>query len=133
MLSWNESTGAAQAVGLPPGWAPAAVNGATDLAVERTVAPAGRGRAEDKRIINGHTDANQLWPRKYKWAWDKYPSACPNHWMPQEVNMARDIALWKDPRGLPEDERRIVKRNLGFFVTADSLAAHNIVLGHARH
>jgi hypothetical protein len=41
--------------------------------------------------------------------------------------MNRDIALWKDPNGLTEDERRIVKRNLGFFVTADSLAANNIV------
>ena len=41
--------------------------------------------------------------------------------------------LWKDPNGLTEDERRIVKRNLGFFVTADSLAANNIVLGTYRH
>ena len=47
--------------------------------------------------------------------------------------MSRDIALWKDPNGLTEDERRIVKRNLGFFVTADSLAANNIVLGTYRH
>ena len=45
----------------------------------------------------------------------------------------RSIALWKDPNGLTEDERRIVKRNLGFFVTADSLAANNIVLGSYRH
>lgn len=47
--------------------------------------------------------------------------------------MTRDIALWKNPNGLSEDERRIVKRNLGFFVTADSLAANNIVLGTYRH
>src|SRR3990167_2852215 len=87
----------------------------------------------DKRIINGKTDVNQLVPFKYKWAWEKYLATCANHWMPQEVNMSRDIALWKDPNGLTEDERRIVKRNLGFFVTADSLAANNIVLGTYRH
>ena len=92
-----------------------------------------RVNAADKRIINGHTDVNQLVPFKYKWAWDKYLATCANHWMPQEVNMTRDIALWKDPNGLTEDERRIVKRNLGFFVTADSLAANNIVLGTYRH
>ena len=92
-----------------------------------------RIRLEDKRIINGRTDVNQLVPFKYKWAWEKYLAACANHWMPQEVNMSRDIALWKDPNGLTEDERRIVKRNLGFFVTADSLAANNIVLGTYRH
>jgi ribonucleoside-diphosphate reductase beta chain len=92
-----------------------------------------RVRVEDKRIINGGADVNQLVPFKYKWAWEKYLNACANHWMPQEVNMNRDIALWKDPNGLTEDERRIVKRNLGFFVTADSLAANNIVLGTYRH
>jgi len=92
-----------------------------------------RVNAEDKRIINGKTDVNQLVPFKYKWAWEKYLASCANHWMPQEVNMTRDIALWKDPNGLTEDERRIVKRNLGFFVTADSLAANNIVLGSYRH
>jgi ribonucleoside-diphosphate reductase beta chain len=92
-----------------------------------------RIRTEDKRIVNGRTDVNQLVPFKYKWAWDKYLAACANHWMPQEVNMSRDIALWKDPNGLTEDERRIVRRNLGFFVTADSLAANNIVLGTYRH
>ncbi len=92
-----------------------------------------RVNAADKRIINGQTDVNQLVPFKYKWAWEKYLATCANHWMPQEVNMSRDIATWKDPNGLTEDERRIIKRNLGFFVTADSLAANNIVLGTYRH
>ncbi|MEG0003479.1 ribonucleotide-diphosphate reductase subunit beta, partial [Comamonas sp.] len=102
---------------------------------EQAPAPAAfkRVNAADKRIINAKTDVNQLVPFKYKWAWEKYLATCANHWMPQEVNMTRDIALWKDPNGLTEDERRIVKRNLGFFVTADSLAANNIVLGTYRH
>ena len=92
-----------------------------------------RVQAADKRVINGATDVNQLVPFKYKWAWEKYLAGCANHWMPQEVNMSRDIAQWKDPAALTEDERRLVKRNLGFFVTADSLAANNIVLGTYRH
>ena len=94
---------------------------------------AGRVNIAEKRIINGRTDVNQLVPFKYKWAWEKYLSSCANHWMPQEVNMSRDIATWKDPNGLTDDERRIIMRNLGFFVTADSLAANNIVLGTYRH
>ena len=48
--------------------------------------------------------------------------------MPQEINMTADIALWKSEDGLTEDERKIVKRNLGFFSTADSLVANNLVL-----
>ena len=118
--------------------APVATRAATQSAAQGTAAaPAAVSEARvnvaDKRIINGQTDVNQLVPFKYKWAWEKYLSGCANHWMPQEINMSRDIALWKDPNGLTEDERRIVKRNLGFFVTADSLAANNIVLGTYRH
>ncbi|MBF3202716.1 ribonucleotide-diphosphate reductase subunit beta, partial [Pseudomonas aeruginosa] len=60
--------------------------------------------------------------------WQKYLDGCANHWMPQEVNMNADIALWKSKDGLSEDERRIVMRNLGFFSTADSLVANNLVL-----
>jgi len=101
--------------------------------VEQANAAYRRVRIEDKRVINGSADVNQLVPFKYKWAWDKYLAGCANHWMPQEVNMSRDIATWRDPDGLSEDERLIVKRNLGFFVTADSLAANNIVLGTYRH
>ncbi|ACT50335.1 ribonucleotide-diphosphate reductase subunit beta [Methylovorus glucosotrophus] len=93
----------------------------------------GRVQAVDKRVINGQTDVNQLVPFKYHWAWDKYLAGCANHWMPQEISMSRDIAQWKDSSALTEDERLIVKRNLGFFTTADSLAANNIVLGTYRH
>ena len=93
----------------------------------------GRIKVEDKRIINSSCDVNQLVPFKYKWAWEKYLAGNANHWMPQEINMSADIALWKNPNGLTEDERRIVMRNLGFFSTADSLAANNIVLGTYRH
>jgi len=67
-------------------------------------------------------------PFKYDWAWQKYLDGCANHWMPQEVNMNADLALWKKTDGLTDDERRIVKRNLGFFSTADSLVANNLVL-----
>ena len=42
--------------------------------------------------------------------------------------MTADIALWKTPDCFTDDERLIVKINLGFFSTADSLVANNLVL-----
>ena len=96
--------------------------------VEELEGSAVRVKVDDKRMINCRADLNQLVPFKYDWAWQKYLDGCANHWMPQEVNMNADIALWKDPNGLTEDERLIVKRNLGFFSTADSLVANNLVL-----
>ena len=89
---------------------------------------ASRVEVADKAMINARADVNQLLPLKYQWAWDKYLAACNNHWMPTEVSMQADIALWKSQDGLTEDERLMLKRNLGFFATAESLVANNIVL-----
>ena len=94
---------------------------------------ADRIHVDDKKIINCRADLNQLVPFKYTWAWDKYLTACANHWMPNEISMSADLALWRDPKGLSEDERLIVLRNLGFFSTADSLVANNLVLAVYRH
>ena len=88
---------------------------------------------DQKAMINCRADVNQLVPFKYDWAWQKYLDGCANHWMPQEINMTPDVALWKDKNGLSEDERKIVKRSLGFFSTADSLVANNLVLSIYRH
>lgn len=87
-----------------------------------------RVTVDQKAMINCRADLNQLVPFKYDWAWQKYLDGCANHWMPQEINMTADIALWKGDGGLTEDERTIVKRSLGFFSTADSLVANNLVL-----
>ncbi|MFM9155824.1 MAG: ribonucleotide-diphosphate reductase subunit beta [Polynucleobacter victoriensis] len=149
MLNWDEEPAAMPVASAAPVITPAAAvesnllpnrpmpmpmasASAPSASINPEDAAARRVNVADKRIINGSTDVNQLVPFKYKWAWEKYLSGCANHWMPQEINMTRDIALWKDPNGLTDDERRIIMRNLGFFVTADSLAANNIVLGTYR-
>ena len=88
---------------------------------------------DQKAMINCRADVNQLVPFKYDWAWQKYLDGCANHWMPQEINMTPDVALWKNEKGLSEDERKIVMRSLGFFSTADSLVANNLVLSIYRH
>lgn len=81
-----------------------------------------------KRLLNClHVDVNQLMPIKYHWAWEHYLNGCANHWMPTEVSMAQDIALWKSNK-LSDDERLVIMRNLGFFATAESLVGNNIVL-----
>ena len=87
-----------------------------------------RVTVDQKAMINCRADLNQLVPFKYDWAWQKYLDGCANHWMPQEINMTADIMLWKSEGGLTADERKIIKRSLGFFSTADSLVANNLAL-----
>ena len=69
-----------------------------------------RIKISDKAMINCRADVNQLVPFKYDWAWQKYLDGCANHWMPQEINMTADVALWKNSDGLTDDERMIIKR-----------------------
>lgn len=94
-------------------------------AVERGAA---RVDVSAKRMINARADVNQILPLKYAWAWEKYLAGCANHWMPSEISMQADLAMWKAKDGLNEDERRMVMRNLGFFATSESLVANNVVL-----
>ena len=101
---------------------------AVRLDCESEIEPGERVTVDQKRMINCRADLNQLVPFKYDWAWQKYLDGCANHWMPQEINMTADVALWKSEHGLSDDERTIVKRSLGFFSTADSLVANNLVL-----
>ncbi len=90
-------------------------------------------QVSQKKVINGDCDVNQLVPFAHPWAWEKYLSQLANHWTPNEISMLADIDLWRDSEGLSEQERTIVKRNLGFFATADSLVANNLVLAMYRH
>ena len=121
--------------------ATSAVAEASQAVAEMDVAPgleelemgAARVSVDEKAMINCRADLNQLVPFKYDWAWQKYLDGCANHWMPQEINMTADVATWKSADGLSEDERRIVLRSLGYFSTADSLVANNLVLAIYRH
>ncbi len=92
-----------------------------------------RVNVEDKRLLNCRAvDVNQLWPLKYEWAWEHYLNGCANNWMPSEVPMQKDVALWHSDR-FTEGERLVIMRNLGFFSTGESLVGNNIVLAIFEH
>ena len=103
-------------------------NTTTELSGAKT-----RVDANEKLLINCHqVDVNQLMPLKYNWAWEHYVNGCANHWMPTEVPMNKDIEIWRSDE-LTDDERLVIKRNLGFFSTAESLVGNNLVLAVFKH
>lgn len=92
-----------------------------------------RVKAEDKRLLNNNAvDVNQILPLKYHWAREHYLNGCANHWMPNEVPMHKDIEIWRG-NTLTDAERHVIMRNLGFFATAESLVANNLVLAIFKH
>jgi ribonucleoside-diphosphate reductase beta chain len=95
---------------------------------------AGRVSINDRRLINGkNADVIQLHPLKHTFAWDAYNVGNANHWLPTEISMQLDIEQWRNPNFLTADERHALKMVIGFFSTADSIAANNIVLAFYKH
>ena len=69
----------------------------------------------------------------YMWAREHYKDGVANNWTPEEISMQKDVEQWKSPDVLSEIERRMILWNLGFFSTAESLTANNIVLTVYKH
>ena len=84
-------------------------------------------------INNTKTDPNKILPMTYMWARQHYKNGVANNWVPEEVSMQQDIEQWKSNKVLSETERRLILWNLGFFSTAESLTANNIVLAVYSH
>jgi len=84
-------------------------------------------------INNPKTDPNKILPMRYLWAREYYKSGISNNWTPEEISMQKDVEQWKSNKHINETERKLILWNLGFFSTAESLTANNIVLAVYRH
>jgi ribonucleoside-diphosphate reductase beta chain len=97
---------------------------------ESTAAPSGTPlrpvNPDDKRVINGMTDINQLAPFKYPWAWEYFLNANRNHWTPLDISMAQDVNDYHHKLTL--EERHVYENVLAYLTTSDILAMRNIGL-----
>jgi ribonucleoside-diphosphate reductase beta chain len=82
--------------------------------------------AEQKRVVNGQADINQLAPFKYPWAWSFFLNANRNHWTPLEISMAQDVHDYQHK--LSPAERHVFENVLAYLTTSDILAMRNIGL-----
>src|SRR3989304_10552745 len=84
-------------------------------------------------INNSAVDPNKILPMHYLGARQHYKDGVANNWTPEEISMQKDVEQWKSSTVLSETERRMVFWNLGFFSTAESLTANNLVLAVYQH
>ena len=138
MLDWNDPLGQIKpattsdtpAETVHPVIAEQALNSLTPTEPAPPAMPASPGvepvRAEDKRVVNGLTDINQLAPFKYPWAWKYFLNANKNHWTPLDINMAQDIQDYQ--HRLNDAERHVYENVLAYLTTSDILAMRNIGL-----
>lgn len=83
-------------------------------------------RAEDKRVVNGQSDINQLAPFKYSWAWKYFLNANKNHWTPLDINMMQDVQDYHHK--LNANERHVYENVLAYLTTSDIMAMRNVGL-----
>ena len=83
-------------------------------------------RAEDKRVIGGMGDINQLAPFRYPWAWQYFLNANKNHWTPLDINMNQDVHDYHHKLTL--EEKHMYENVLAYLTTSDILAMRNIGL-----
>jgi len=84
-------------------------------------------------LDNNRTDPNKILPMRYLWAREHYKNGVANNWVPEEIPMQDDVQQWKSDIKISAAERRLILWNLGFFSTAESLTANNIVLAIYSH
>ena len=83
-------------------------------------------KSEDKRVVNGQGDVNQLAPFKYPGSWKYFLNANKNHWTPLDINMAQDVDDYHHK--LSPAERHVYENVLAYLTTSDILAMRNIGL-----
>ncbi len=80
-----------------------------------------------KRVINGRdTEAFNLLPLKYSWAYDLYGTMKANHWEPEDIQMQKDIEQWQGSE-LSDSERWIIRMGIGYFSAAEGIVGDNIL------
>lgn len=78
----------------------------------------------DRRMIGGNTtNLNDFNNMKYPWVSEWYRQAMNNFWVPEEINLSKDI---KDYPNLDKAERRAYDKILSFLVFLDSLQSANL-------
>jgi len=86
-----------------------------------------------KSATTSPTVADRSAMQRDHWAWKHYQHACKYHWLPEQVDLAKDQAQWRAQHALTLDEREIVKQCLGFLSQTTQQAEQTGVLGLHRH
>jgi len=128
MLNWDNPLEPLQSAAMPPPSERSEQMEQLQAAAEQQHSTAALApiRAEDKRVIGGMSDINQLAPFRYPWAWQYFLNANKNHWTPLDINMNQDVHDYHHKLTL--EEKHVYENVLAYLTTSDILAMRNIGL-----
>ena len=88
----------------------------------------------NRKMINGYDDGlMQVHPLKHPLSMEIFQKMIANTWMPQEVEMTRDVEMWKQLDELSAREKRCYEKCLAFASNLDGLLTDSIANDIGRH
>jgi ribonucleoside-diphosphate reductase beta chain len=86
-----------------------------------------------RKMINGDDDGlMQVSPLKHAYSYEVFQKMLANTWVPQEVEMALDVAMWNKPDALTEQEKKVYSRSLAFVSNLDGIQTDNLAVNIMR-
>lgn len=87
----------------------------------------------NRRMINGDDDGlMQVHPLKHPKSMENFNLMISNTWMPQEVELTRDVEMWASSTLSPR-ERTMFERSLAFVSNLDGIQTNSLTNNIARH
>jgi ribonucleoside-diphosphate reductase beta chain len=74
-------------------------------------------------LLEASEDRFVIFPIRHPDVWDMYKKHMSVHWVPEEVDLSKDMADWVK---LTDNERYFIKNILGFFAGSDGIVMENL-------
>jgi ribonucleoside-diphosphate reductase beta chain len=74
-------------------------------------------------LLEASEDRFVIFPIRHPDVWDMYKKHMAVHWVPEEVDLSKDMADWVK---LSDNERYFIKNILGFFAGSDGIVMENL-------
>jgi ribonucleoside-diphosphate reductase beta chain len=97
------------------------------LVLDSSPAPAPTPAPEP--LLTVTDDRFVIFPIRHPDVWDMYKKHMAVHWVPEEVDLSKDMAHWEK---LSDNERHFIKNILGFFAGSDGIVMENLATRFSR-
>ncbi len=92
--------------------------------------PAAPSEQQEEPLLKENPNRHVIFPIEHADIWAKYKQHMSVFWIPEEVDLSKDVAHWKEK--LNDNERHFIKHILGFFAGSDGIVMENLAMRFTR-
>jgi ribonucleotide reductase beta subunit family protein with ferritin-like domain len=84
----------------------------------------------EEPLCKENPNRHVIFPIEHGDIWAKYKQHMSVFWIPEEIDLSKDVAHWKEK--LNDNERHFIKHILGFFAGSDGIVMENLAMRFTR-